>query len=197
MAEIDAILNDSESQPSPSDLFYRGDHKVDGRFAAWEAAVRAAFNKYNRLVDDYEGVPNLANTLTSHVNRQRRRMEIAVVLNEPEAKALLDAGKQHESEDHQCCAYWVYRQAARLLPAPSAIEAKTRLEALEEVPDIVAKAEACREVQRCHQLYARAERLLPDRPERADELFAEIIRRAPSDSKVYRAAEQRLARTAP
>ena len=80
-------------------------------------------------------------------------------------------------------------------PAPSAIEAKTRLEALEKVPDIVAKAEACREVQRCHQLYARASafcRIVPS----ANELLAEIIRRAPNDSKVYRAAKQRLDRSA-
>ena len=52
LAEIDAILNDSESQPSPSDLFHKRDREVERRLAAWETTVRTAFEKYDRLVDD-------------------------------------------------------------------------------------------------------------------------------------------------
>jgi hypothetical protein len=114
------------------------------------------------------------------------------VLNEPEAKALLDAGLEHELAGHQCCAYWVYKQAVQLAPAPSAIKARARQEIVEKVPNIVALAAACREMQRCHQIYARAERALPVNPDRARELFAEVTRRAPADSEVCRAAKQHL-----
>jgi len=194
LAEIDDALFKSGDQPSPSDLFAKpGDPEVDRRVAAWADTVRVAFELYDHLVDDYEGVPNVGNKLKSHVARQRSRPSVAVVLNEPEAKTLLETGKQHEAEGHQCCAYWVYRQAARLTPAPSAREAQARFDELEKVPNIIAMAEACREMQRCHQLYARAERVLSDRPDRARELFAEVTRRAPADSEVYRAAQRRLA----
>jgi hypothetical protein len=115
-----------------------------------------------------------------------------MVLNEPEAKLLLETGLEHEAAGHQCCAYWVYRQAVLLAPAPSATKAKARLEIVEQAPNILALAAACREMQRCHQIYARAERALPVNPDRARELFAEVTRRAPADSEVCRAAQQHL-----
>jgi hypothetical protein len=131
--------------------------------------------------------------LKSNIKIQRRRPEIAVVLNEPEAKTLYDAGRQHETDGHACCAYWAYRQSAQLAPAPSARKAQDRVDTLEKDPETMAAARTCRELQHCHQLYASAERLITDKPDRARELFAEILDHAPSDSEVHRAAKEQLA----
>jgi hypothetical protein len=191
-AKIDAIL--ANAMPSPGELnVNQNEPQAIQHLAAWKEIVPTAFEKYDRLVDDYEVVPGLGTKLKAHVTRQRHRPEMAMVLNEPEAKTLLEAGLEHEASEHQCCAYWVYRQAVRLAPAPSAIQAKTRLAELEKLPNILALAEACREMQRCHQLYARAERVLTANPDRAHDLFAEVARRAPADSEVYHAAQQHLA----
>jgi hypothetical protein len=196
LEEIDHALLKSADQPSPSDLFAkRGDPQVDRRVAAWTDTVRAASELYDQLVDDYEGVPNVGSKLKAHVAHQRALPSVAVVLNEPEAKTLLETGKQHEADGHQCCAYWVYRQAARLAPAPSAREAQQRFDELEQVPNMKAMAEACREMQHCHQLYARAERVLSERPDRARELFVEVVRRAPAESDVSKAAQRHLDET--
>jgi hypothetical protein len=194
MAKVDKSL--SGKQPSAGDLFaVRHSAAAQRDIDAWQATVAAAFNDYRRIVDRYKDLPGLGSELRAHINRQRHRSQFAVVLNEPEAKALLDAGEEHEAEGHQCCAYWVYRQALQLAPAPSAVKAQERFEELKKVPNIVALAEACREMQRCHQIYARGERVLPANPTRARELFAEVVRRAPADSEVYRAAERQLAAT--
>jgi hypothetical protein len=194
--KIDAMLTGSNMQISPHELYAeRGNREVDDRVAAWENNVRLAFEQYDRLIDDYEDVPGVGNKIKSHVNRQRRRIEVAAVLNEPKAKALIEVAEEHEAEDHVCCAYWVYRQAAQLAPAPSGRKAQARLAELEKDPKTIAAAEACREMQQCHQLYARAERIKHVKPERARELFAEIVQRASSDSEVFRAAQQQLADT--
>ncbi len=190
-AEIDATL--AHGEPSPGEfLGNQDDPQVVEHLAAWKTTVETAFQKYQRLVSDYEVVPSLGGKLKMHVDRQRHKPAIAMVLNEPEAKTLLETGLEHEAAGHQCCAYWVYRQAVQLAPAPSAIQAKARLEIVEKVPNIEALAAACREMQRCHQIYARAERALPVNPDRARELFAEVARRAPADSEVCRAAQRHL-----
>ena len=79
------------------------------------------------------------------------------------------------------------------MPAPSAVQAGFRFAELAEDPQVVASAQACRELKWCHQAYVRAERLLSGKPEAANEIFAEIVRRAPEDSEVYRAATRALA----
>ena len=145
-AEIDATL--AHGEPSPGELVGNpDDSQAVEHLAAWKTAVQTAFEKYQRLVSDYEVVPSLGGKLKMHVDRQRHKPAIAMVLNEPEAKTLLETGLEHEAAGHQCCAYWVYRQAVQLAPAPSAIQAKTRLEIVEKVPNIEALAAACREMQ--------------------------------------------------
>lgn len=190
--EIDATL--AHGEPSPGELTGRqNDPLVIENLATWKTTVESAFQQYQHLVANYEAVPSLGGKLKMHVDRQRHNSAVATVLNEPEAKTLLETGLEHEAAGHACCAYWVYRQAVQLAPAPSAAKAKARLEAVEKTPNIQALAAACREMQRCHQIYARAERALPVNPARARELFAEVARRAPAESELCRAAERQLA----
>ena len=59
---------------------------------------------------------------------------------------------------------------------------------MEEDPEIVASAAACRELQECHKIFSRAEKLSKLRQARAKELFAQIVERAPEDSELHRAA---------
>lgn len=188
LKEIDATLEEEGTFLSPGELF-----GAQGELPAqWVDRVTEAFQQYDRLADDYGGVPEAKGQIRAHIAKQRRRPEFAATLNEPEAKALWELAQQHEAEDHQCCAYWVYRQAARLTPAPSARRASDRLAEMEQDPQIVAAAETCRRLQQCHKIYNRAERLIELRPQRAKELFQEIIALAPEDSEVYRAARMRM-----
>ncbi len=192
--KIDAALSARDMKFSLHELYEdRGDGEADEKIADWEKTVRQAFRDYNELVEDYEVLPAVSTKLKSNIKSQRRRAEIAVVLNEPEAKTLYEAGRQHEAEGHACCAYWAYRQAAQLAPAPSGRKAQARVETLQKDPEAMAAAKTCRELQHCHQLYVSAERLMKDKPDRARELFAEIVQRAPSDSEVHRAAKQHVA----
>jgi hypothetical protein len=158
----------------------------------WEDLVAAAFREYDQLVTDYSRVPAVKRELSAHVRKQRRRSEFAAVLDEPKAKALLEMAQRHESEDQPCCAYWAYKEAARLTSAPSGQLARDRLMEMERDPQVVASAEACRELQECHKLYERAERLIKGRPTRARDLFTEITERTPRDSKIWLAAQQRI-----
>jgi len=179
--------------PSAGELLVQGDQPSNSpQMARWRERVTAAFRQYDQIVEDYREVPAAAKQIKAHVARQRRRPECAVVLNEPEAKALWEVAQQHEADDHGCCAYWVYRQAARLVPAPSASRAAKRLAEMAQDPKLIAAAEECRELQKCHQIYSRAERLIPVEPDRAKELFAQVVQRAPKDSEVYRAAQSHL-----
>ena len=141
-AEIDETL--ARGEPSPGDFVTQNDPLVIERLVAWKTTVENAFEEYRRLVSNYEAVPSLSGKLKQHVDRQRRKPLIATVLNEPEAKTLLETGIEHEAAGHPCCAYWVYRQAVQLAPAPSAAKAKARLEVVEKVPNIAALAAACR-----------------------------------------------------
>jgi hypothetical protein len=193
-AKIDDTLSTPNMKFSLYELYEdHGDGKIDEKIADWEKTVRQALKDYNELVEDYEVLPGVSKKLKSNIKIQRRRSEIAVVLNEPEAKTLYEAGQQHETDGHACCAYWAYRQAAQLAPATSARKAQTLVDAMEKNPETMAAARTCRELQHCHQLYANAERLMPDKPDRARELFAEILDRSPSDSEIHRAAKEQLA----
>ena len=58
--------------------------------------------------------------------------------------------------------------------------------------NLLASAEACRQLQQCHALYNRAESLVKTWPSRALELHGQIIETAPPDSEIYRAAYERI-----
>ena len=160
--------------------------------AAADGRIIALFREYQRLINKYGALPKVGTQIHSHVEKLRHRPEYAAVLNELAAKSLWELGQRHERDDQLCCAYWVYKRAAELMPAPSAVLATNRFAELDKDPKVVASAEQCRELQWCHQAYLRAERLLELKPERAKEVFAEIVSRAPKDSEVYRESLKRI-----
>ncbi len=93
-----------------------------------------------------------------------------------------------------CCAYLTYQEASKLAPAACcAIKANERLNTLNADPEVVASAERCRKLQECHHTYRRAERLIAVRPERAAELFREVLDKAPPDTEIHVAARKQLA----
>ncbi|MCU0959951.1 MAG: hypothetical protein MUF48_07575 [Pirellulaceae bacterium] len=165
--------------------------------ATWQQAVTAAFAEYEQVCEQYDGVPKLRGELRSHVAQQRQRPEFAAVLSEGQAAALMEVAQQHVRDDHACCAYWVYKEAAALVPAPSARQAALEVSRIEADPQLMAAARACRELQQCHQLYKRAESLAQAWPNRAVELLTEVLHRAPPESEVYRAADRRVREIAP
>jgi hypothetical protein len=193
LEQIDARLEEKGKVLSPGESSEPGGPPTPQQLTArWEKLVVEAFQEYDRVAEDYSGVPEVKGELNKHVGSQRRRAELAAVLNEPEAKTLWEEGQRREQEQQLCCAYWVYKQAAGLTPANSAERARRRLGQMQQDPEIVAAAVACRELQECHKLYARAERLIAARPDRARELFAQVVARAPADSEVHRSALAQL-----
>jgi hypothetical protein len=116
------------------------------------------------------------------------------VLNEKPAADLLAQAQQQEQDDERCCAYWTYEEAAKLTPAPSAIAAAGRFEAMKKDPEIVAEAEECRVLQECHQTFHTAELLEKSLPEKAETLFKDILAKSPRDSEVHRCAKEELAK---
>ncbi len=160
--------------------------------AAGNSGILAVFQDYDRLIAKYGELPAVGPEIKAHVSKLRHQPEYAVILNEPAATKLWKLGGEYERDNHVCCAYWTYKKAAEFLPAPSAVLASQRFADLAKKPEVVASAETCRELKWCHQAYRRAERLTEANPERAKELYAEIVSRAPADSEVYRAAKQRV-----
>ncbi len=114
------------------------------------------------------------------------------MLNEPAAKKLWDIAQEHERNDQLCCAYWVYKEAAELMPAPSASRASARFDELSKDNEVVAAAETCRTLKWCHAAYACADKLLPLKPNRARRSSRRLSKRAPEDSEVYRAAREHV-----
>jgi len=157
-----------------------------------DGRIVAIFHQYDRLIMKYGDLPVVGPEIKAHVAKLRHQPEYAVILNEPAATVLWKLGRQYERDNHLCCAYWTYKEAAELLPAPSAVLASDRFAELTKSPQVVASAETCRELKWCHKAYLRAERLLKVRPESAKEIFAQIVNRAPEDSEVYRAARRQL-----
>lgn len=193
LKRVDARLHEKGNGLSPGESSDPGGAPTPQQMTArWEKLVVEAFQEYDQVVEDYSGVPEVKGELNKHVGSQRRRPEFAAVLNEPEAKTLWEEGQRREQEEQLCCAYWVYKQAAGLTPANSAERARRRLAQMQQDPGIVAAAVACRELQECHKIYARAQRLIEARPARAKELFAQIVDRAPADSEVHRSALAQL-----
>jgi tetratricopeptide (TPR) repeat protein len=166
----------------PATTEQRAKEPAGGR-ASPETVIKA-FEEYDRIVSQYGKVPAVRRELPPHVAKQRR--QFADILNETQAKELWEMGQEHEKTDQLCCAYLAYQQAARLTPAESALKAKGRFETLKNDPNVVASAEACRELRECHKTYQRAAAFVKVMPDRALELYADILRRAPKDSDLFR-----------
>jgi hypothetical protein len=174
--------------------------RVDGRKRLAEIGydinngkVAESFAALRRLDRDYSLLPEVGREVRSFMNRMRRRDDIAAALNEPDAEKFWNLGQQHERTGAMCCAYLTYQEARKLAPAPSALKANERLNTLNADPEIVASAERCLKLQQCHHTYRQAERLIAVRPERAAELFREVLDKAPPDSEIHVAARQQLA----
>jgi|GEM_PF-1779409 len=150
--------------------------------------ILRAFEDYDEIASQYGKVPEVRREITSHLAKQRRKGEYAAVLNEAPAKELWEMGQQYEKDDQRCCAYWAYQEGARLVPAESALRAKQRFEAMKEDEQLVQSAKTCRELRRCHEIYRTATMLAEVKPDRALELYADILRRAPETSEIYRLA---------
>ena len=157
-----------------------------------DAHVLAMFRKFDRLIVEYGDLPEIGSEIKTQVTKLRNKPEYAAVLKESAAKKLWARGQKFEDDDALCCAYWVYKNAKGLLPAPSAVLASKRFAELAKDPEVVAAAERCRELQECHRLYCRAEHLSKVDRDAARKLFVEVLRCAPKDSEVYREAEKQL-----
>jgi len=158
------------------------------------ATVLHAFEDYRRVESLYGSVPEIKKEMHSHIARQRAKPEYAAVLHEGKAKEWWELGQTHEKNGQLCCAYWDYAEAKKLVPAPSALKAKQRFEALKANPEVVKSAAVCKELRWCHEAFHRAGLMLGVNPERAKEMFAEIARRAPEGAEVHRAAKAEMAK---
>lgn len=154
--------------------------------------ITQIFEDFKELLKQYHQVSPFGSWLTNHIAKQRARPECAAVLNEPDAAKLLKLGQTHEENNQLCCAYRSYEKAVKFLPAPSAQSAQSKLQKMKEDPQIVEAAKACAELEWCHRTYKRAEKLLEGNPQRAQELFSEIVKRSPAESSVHQEAEARL-----
>jgi hypothetical protein len=154
--------------------------------------ILEVFQDYKQLMKQYQQISPFGSWLAQHVAKQRARPECAAVLNEPQAAELLELGQTHEENDQLCCAYRSYEKAVKLLPAPSAQTAQSKFQKMKENPQIVASAKSCAELEWCHRTFARAEKIADISPERARELFSQIVERSPADSAVHRAAADRM-----
>jgi hypothetical protein len=195
--ELDRLLASGGAYATGGDSTSHGtfDQPVDWHAEASseiDRHIMVTFREYEEFVDQYGGLPGVGTKIEAHVAKLRCQPVYAAVLNEPMAKKLWTLGQKHERDDQLCCAYWVYKEAAELKPALSASRAANRFAELAQDPQVVASAETCRALKWCHGAYLRAEKLLIARPEKAKEVFAEIVARAPEDSEVYRAAKKQI-----
>jgi hypothetical protein len=193
LVEIDNRLESLTGGGSVTSAAGPADSRRSGN-SALGTSVAEAFREYDELERQYANVYAAKSAIEKRVRDQRRKPEYAAALNEPKAKVLWESGQAREQEKQSCCAYWFYVEGAKLLPAPSAIRARDRLDEMKQDSGTVAAAETCRELQWCHRAYQRAEKLQYAKPDRARELFAEIIERSPDDSSIHSAARLELAK---
>ena len=158
------------------------------------AQLAVCIAQFDDLADQYGRVPVIGRDIKSAAAKQRNQPQARAALFEPDAKRLWEEGQSLEAEGHVCCAYLLYEEATRKLPAPSARAASQRLEQLKADPQQVAAAEACRNLQWCHQQYRLAERVAQVAPDRAKDLFLQIVERSPADSTIHAEAQAQLDR---
>ena len=180
MAQIDSTLAEFENV-SPGEL------------NAVQPRIAEVFTAYKKLARDYSRVPQVGRDIKNRMRKQRAQPAIAAALEEPEAAQLWKTGQELEQQGSACCAYLIYEKAAKYhMPAPSALRAAQRLEKMKQKGSLVASAARCKDLQQCHIMYQQAERLAKVKPSRAREIFAQIVKRSPSDSQLHRAAVQQV-----
>ena len=161
-----------------------------------QGKIVEAFDKLDYLAWAYEDVPEFNHEIKDHVQKLHHDSHYQAVVNEKPAADLLAQGQKQEQDDERCCAYWTYEEAAKLVPAPSALQAATRFEEMQKDPEIVAEAEECRLLRECHQKFHSAELLEKSLPEKARMILKEVVDKSPRDSEVHRCAKEELAKLA-
>jgi tetratricopeptide (TPR) repeat protein len=190
MKEIDAALPGDHVVTTTNDVLRAA--SGDARAIEWRSTVIAAFEDYDHLIDQCMQLRGAIGDIRRHVADQENRVKYTLVLKEEEAAELLKVGREQETNGELCCAYLAYEKAAQFLPAPSAQLARDRFARMQKDSEVVAAAKTCTELQWCHKTYRTAEHLAAVKPDRAKELFAQILDKAPTDSEVFRAARQRI-----
>lgn len=156
-------------------------------------AVASTFELLDALALEYAGVATVEDTINDKTKRLRKDTKFAEILQEPTAAKLWKLGQEYEEKGEPCCALLVYRQGAELLPAPSARLARERVKELEANKAVVVAAERCQLLQRCHEIYRKAQVALEANPDRARQYLREIIEAAPTDTKIYQDARMQIA----
>ncbi len=157
------------------------------------AAVERTFERLDALALEYAGVVTVEDKIGDRIKRLRKDQKFAEILQEPTAADLWKLGQEYETKGEACCALFVYEQGAAQAPAPSARLARQRLTELKANPTVVAAAERCQLLQRCHETYRKAQVAIDANPDRAREYLREIVESAPSDSKIYQEARMQIA----
>ncbi len=153
-----------------------------------------AMTQIEQLSKDYGRVPAAGKEVKTALSKQRRKPVVQAVVREPDAERLWKEGQALEHDGHVCCAMLMYEKTRHLLPAKSAQLAQQRLSGLQQDPQNVEAAEKCRELQWCHQRYRVATMVAKADPVRAQELYAQIARRAPNDSDIYKEVMKEMGR---
>lgn len=156
--------------------------------------IEEGFEKLEYLAWAYEEVPVFNKQIESHLAKLRHDKRYEPVLKEKPAAALVAEAQKQEQDDARCCAYWTYEEAAKYVPAPSAVKAAERFASMQKDPAIVAEAEECKLLQECHKKFHSAELLEKTLPNQAVALFKEVLAKSPKDSEVYKCAQEELAK---
>jgi hypothetical protein len=159
-----------------------------------EGKIVEGFEKLDYLAWAYEEVPSFNTKIEAHVTKLHHDPKYQSVLNEKPAADIVAQAQKMEQEDARCCAYWAYEEAAKLVPAPSALKAEERFAAMKKDPEIVAEAEECRVLQECEKTFHSAKLLEKSLPNQAQSMFKEILEKAPRDSEVYKFSQEELAK---
>lgn len=152
------------------------------------------FEKIDYLAWAYVDVPRFNEEIAAHAKKLHHEPRYQAVLNEPKAHELIELAEQHEHDDEKCCAYLAYEEAAKLVPAESAKKAQVRLAELGKDPRVPIEAEECRQIHAGLHKFQTAELLKKSVPGRAEEVFAEIVKKTPRESEVHRCAAEELAK---
>ncbi|HVW38076.1 MAG TPA: hypothetical protein VHB99_12250 [Pirellulales bacterium] len=166
--------------------------KADALLA--KGQVIEAFQKLDYLNWAYENVPKFNEEISAHVGKLHRDPQYKAILNEDDASLMLAEAKKYEANDERCCAFLIYEELAKLVPAKSALAGEQRLKELKADPEAVAEAEECRVIRECLHTFHTAELLTKNAPDRAVELFRKIVEQSPNDSEVYKCAREELAK---
>ena len=186
LTALDAKLTGATRDVSPGE-------QLTASGNASNESILQTFAELDRLARQYRRIPKVGRAISTLVRKRRAEPKFAVVVNEPRAEAFWKLALDYDRKGQACCAIQVYEQAIALAPAPSALRAQERLTALKKDPRNIAAAKLCAELQRCHDTYRRAERLVKVRPKTAKALFAQILAQAPADSEIYKAARMQIA----